>query len=130
MNFTKHLSVLLINLFVCGFGFAGDNQPLKLWYKLPAKIWSAEALPIGNGRMGAMFFAGIDQEIIQFNEQSLWSGDNNWDGEYETGDHGFGTYRNFGEIILDFTGQNAATNYSRSLDISNAIHQTSFLSEV
>ncbi len=127
MNFTKHLSVLLINLFVCGFGFAGDNQPLKLWYKLPAKIWSAEALPIGNGRMGAMFFAGIDQEIIQFNEQSLWSGDNNWDGEYETGDHGFGTYRNFGEIILDFTGQNAATNYSRSLDISNAIHQTSFI---
>ena len=127
MSLTKHLSVVLINLFVCGFAFAGDNQPLKLWYKLPAKVWSAEALPIGNGRMGAMFFAGINQEIIQFNEQSLWSGDNNWDGEYETGDHGFGTYRNFGEIILDFTTQNAASNYHRSLDISNAIHQTSFI---
>jgi hypothetical protein len=45
-------------------------------------------MPIGNGQMGAMLFGGIEKEVIQFNEQSLWSGYNNWDGEYETGDHG------------------------------------------
>lgn len=67
-----------------------------------AQEWSQEALPIGNGRMGAMLYGEIEQEKIQFNEQSLWSGDNNWDGEYETGDHGFGSYRNFGEMTIDF----------------------------
>ena len=129
MNFSKRFSIILINLILCGFAFADGNQPLKLWYKQPAKIWSAEALPIGNGRMGAMFFGGVSQEKIQFNEQSLWSGDNNWDGEYDTGDHGFGSYRNFGEIILDFSSQKDASNYSRSLDISNGIHHTSFIQD-
>ncbi|MEG1229214.1 MAG: glycoside hydrolase N-terminal domain-containing protein, partial [Flavobacterium sp.] len=75
----------------------------------------------------AMFFGGVQREVIQFNEQSLWSGDNNWDGEYETGDHGFGSYRNFGEITIDFTDKSAFSNYSRSLDISNGIHQTEFI---
>ena len=47
---------------------------LILWYDTPAKSWMMEALPIGNGYMGAMFFGGIDEERIQFNEESLWSG--------------------------------------------------------
>ena len=47
---------------------------LKLWYKQPAKDWMTEALPIGNGYLGAMIFGGIDEEHIQFNEKSLWSG--------------------------------------------------------
>ena len=69
-----------------------------LFYKQPATTWASEALPLGNGRMGCMMFGGVAMERIQFNEQSLWSGDNNWDGDYECGDHGFGSYRNFGEI--------------------------------
>lgn len=98
----------------------------KLWYNQAAQKWSDEALPIGNGRMGAMFFGGIAQERIQFNEQSLWSGDNNWDGNYDTGDHGFGSYRNFGELIIDFNFSGNPSQYSRSLDITNGIHTTSF----
>lgn len=47
---------------------------LKLWYTKEAKSWMREALPIGNGYMGAMVFGGIDSERIQFNEESLWSG--------------------------------------------------------
>ena len=47
-----------------------------LWYKKPAKNWMMEALPIGNGRIGAVFFGGIAKERIQFNEDSLWSGSN------------------------------------------------------
>ncbi|MGY0036402.1 glycoside hydrolase family 95 protein [Pedobacter sp. NJ-S-72] len=85
-----------------------------------------DALPIGNGRMGAMIYGGIAHERIQFNEQSLWSGDNNWDGEYETGDHGFGSYRDFGELLISFTGQSANADYTRSLDLFTGIHKTSF----
>ena len=120
------LSTLILLFFSESILSAQQNQDLKLWYKQPAQKWADEALPIGNGRMGAMFFGGITQEKIQFNEQSLWSGDNNWDGKYELGDHGFGSYRNFGEIILDFSNQSTATDYVRSLDISNGIHKTTF----
>jgi alpha-L-fucosidase 2 len=47
---------------------------LKLWYDQPAKDWQSEALPIGNGFMGTMFFGGIEKEQIQFAEGTLWSG--------------------------------------------------------
>ncbi|MEO8335897.1 MAG: glycoside hydrolase family 95 protein [bacterium] len=47
--------------------------PHTLWYKRPAAQW-VEALPIGNGRMGAMIFGGIERERLQLNESSLWSG--------------------------------------------------------
>ncbi|MFH6967506.1 glycosyl hydrolase family 95 catalytic domain-containing protein [Flavobacterium sp. FlaQc-28] len=126
MNKIILFALLSITLLVGSVCLAQKNHPRQLWYKQPAVKWSAEALPIGNGRLGAMFFGGVEQEVIQFNEQSLWSGDNNWDGEYETGDHGFGSYRNFGEITIDFIDKSAFSNYSRSLDISTGIHQTNF----
>ncbi|WP_019028955.1 glycoside hydrolase family 95 protein [Colwellia piezophila] len=50
---------------------SGQN---RLWYKQPATDWMTEALPIGNGYMGAMLFGGINEDRIQFNEQSLWAG--------------------------------------------------------
>ena len=83
---------------------ASQPEHRLLWYAEPARVWSREALPIGNGRLGAMLFGGVTVERIQFNESSLWSGDNNWDGEYDTGDHGFGSYRNFGDLFLEFGG--------------------------
>ena len=46
---------------------------LELWYKAPATEWT-EALPIGNGRLGAMVFGGIGREELQLNESTLWSG--------------------------------------------------------
>ena len=49
------------------------QQPQKLWYKKSAKLWT-EALPIGNGRLGAMVFGGIAEELIQLNEATLWTG--------------------------------------------------------
>ena len=49
-------------------------QPaLKLWYEQPARNWN-EALPIGNGRLGAMIFGDPKEELLQLNEASLWSG--------------------------------------------------------
>lgn len=122
----KTLGLISAFIFISIALLAQNTQSLKLWYTQPAQKWSAEALPIGNGRMGAMFFGGVSQERIQFNEQSLWSGDNNWDGKYETGDHGFGSYRNFGELILDFNFSGESGEYSRSLDITKGLHTTSF----
>jgi alpha-L-fucosidase 2 len=50
-----------------------QSQDLKLWYNRPSRKWT-DALPIGNGRLGAMIYGGIDTERIQFNEQTLWTG--------------------------------------------------------
>src|SRR3954471_24304600 len=47
---------------------------LTLWYRQPAKLW-VEALPVGNGRLGAMVFGGIDHERVQFNESTVWTGE-------------------------------------------------------
>jgi alpha-L-fucosidase 2 len=49
------------------------QSDLKLWYKQSASNWN-EALPIGNGRLGAMIFGNAKQELIQLNEGTLWSG--------------------------------------------------------
>ena len=46
---------------------------LVLWYQKPAQAWT-DALPVGNGRLGAMVFGGVKQERIQLNEETLWDG--------------------------------------------------------
>ncbi|MBC6463684.1 glycoside hydrolase N-terminal domain-containing protein [Actinomadura sp. HBU206391] len=53
---------------------APPTGTLTLWYDRPASDWESEALPIGNGALGAMIFGGIGQERVQFNEKSLWTG--------------------------------------------------------
>ena len=52
---------------------AQQTNDLKLWYLQPATNWN-EALPVGNGRLGAMVFGRIENERIQLNEESLWAG--------------------------------------------------------
>ena len=65
---------LLIFVFLsCKPDFSKNQSTLILWYDMPAEQWT-EALPIGNGRMGAMVFGGIETERIQLNEESVWSG--------------------------------------------------------
>jgi alpha-L-fucosidase 2 len=59
--------------FLSLYGFSQHNNSLKLWYNKPAEKW-VEALPVGNGRIGAMVFGGIEQELLQLNESTLWSG--------------------------------------------------------
>ena len=60
----------------CHVGGRADGSAsgtLALWYRQPADRW-VEALPVGNGRMGAMVFGGVCDERLQLNEGSLWSG--------------------------------------------------------
>jgi alpha-L-fucosidase 2 len=108
-------------LIVVFFIFAGSihaQQDLKLWYNQPAINWETEALPIGNGRLGAMIFGGVPHEHIQFNEGSLWLGD-----EEKTG-----AYQAFGDIFIDLDHSNF-TNYKRELDINRAVHSVSYESK-
>ncbi|MBA6152806.1 glycoside hydrolase family 95 protein [Gelidibacter maritimus] len=53
---------------------AQDKSSMDLWYNEPAANWMTQALPIGNGYVGAMFFGGLQEEQIQFSEGTLWSG--------------------------------------------------------
>jgi hypothetical protein len=50
-----------------------QGKELKLWYRGPAAAW-VEALPVGNGRLGAMVFGTLGRERLQLNEDTLWSG--------------------------------------------------------
>src|SRR5205085_11856703 len=66
-----HKLILFLFLYV-PFTVIGQHN-MKLWYSQPAKRWT-EALPVGNGRLGAMVFGGMNEDLIQLNESSLWSG--------------------------------------------------------
>lgn len=85
----------------------------SLWYGLPATDWQSQALPIGNGRVGGMIFGSPDEDVVQFNEISLWGGVNNYDNAlagqpdsaYDTSITGFGSYRDFGQLNVAFAVQ-------------------------
>src|SRR5512137_3069057 len=89
-------------------------QELSLWYPKPATKW-LEALPIGNGSLGGMIFGGTTNERIQFNEQTLWLGN-----EIE-----MGSYQPFGDVFVEW--QHAApTDYRRELNLPDGIHRVSY----
>ncbi|MDI9861155.1 glycoside hydrolase family 95 protein [Flectobacillus roseus] len=67
----KKLSFLLLGVF---FAHILSAQNYQLWYDKPAQKWT-DALPLGNGRIGAMVFGNPSQEHIQFNEETLWTGE-------------------------------------------------------
>lgn len=129
-------------------------QDLKLWYDQPARNWN-EALPIGNGRIGAMVFGRIDEELVQLNEETLWSGgpanlnanphapallkpirEALFREDYETAEkltnklQGLFTesFEPLGDVRIrqEFTSSASATEYYRDLDISNATATTRF----
>lgn len=113
---------------------SAQQQDCVLWYAKPAQNWN-EALPIGNGRLGAMVYGGCRNEIIQLNEESLWAGSKSeanadaaahlpriqqllLDGEMEQAAElsekhmrsnplSIRSYQSFGEIRIDFTEENA-----------------------
>ena len=71
---------LLFSVFVLAFAttaWSQNNRNLKLWYNKPSGNTWENALPIGNGRLGAMVYGNVEQEIIQLNEHTVWSGSPN-----------------------------------------------------
>ena len=104
---------------------ASVHQPL--WYEGPAakspskykppkyRSWMKEYLPLGNGSLGCTVSGGLNKEHIQFNEDTLWVGS-----EGDTG-----SYQAFGDLYLDLR-HDEAEKYRRELDISRAVHTTSY----
>jgi len=95
------LLIVFLSIYSC-------NKPKtiseKLWYKSPAKDWFS-ALPLGNGRLGAMVFGTVEEEHIQMNEESLWAGCP--EDPYP---------ENVKEHYLKFQNLNLKGNYTEALD--------------
>ena len=73
--------VLLVSLiFQISLPVCSQVKPsgMKIWFVQPADNWN-EAMPVGNGRLGAMVFGGIEKERLEFNEESVWTGEQRWD---------------------------------------------------
>ena len=154
----KSTLLFLVLSVICSIPMSATESPnyLKLWYNKPAQKWT-EALPIGNGRLGAMIFGGVGNDRIQFNEETLWTGAPNdyahkgaskylaqirqllADGKQkEAEDLAMAefmsvplkqrTYQAFGDLNLHFSNQAAFTNYHRELDLKNALCRVSYQS--
>jgi alpha-L-fucosidase 2 len=91
---------------------------LTLFYNQPATDWQTQALPIGNGRLGAMIFGDPQHEHIQINEISLWTGD----------EKNLGSYQNLGDLTFDLT-HGPASSYKRELDITSAVHTITYTAD-
>ncbi|MCX7711439.1 MAG: glycoside hydrolase family 95 protein [Clostridia bacterium] len=129
-----------------------QQNPMRLWYSKPAAVWE-EALPVGNGRLGGMVFSNIREELIQLNEDTLWSGIPRdklngegicyleavrkliFEGEYLKAqelieEKMLGPYNEsylpMANLKLDFGTDENVTEYYRKLDLETAIVTTSY----
>lgn len=129
----------------------GQQKP-AIWYKQPARNWN-EALPLGNGRLGVMVFGKVNEELLQLNEATLWSGgpinrnpkpdapsylpkvrealfreDYNQAAKLVRNIQGLFTeaYQPLGDLVINQSLTGPATNYYRDLDINTAVATTRF----
>lgn len=144
-------SITVILAYACKTN--SEIHSLRLWYNEPAANWN-EALPIGNGRLGAMIFGNPESEHLQLNEETVWAGGphNNvniesaeyfqkvrdliFKGEYakaqKLADNNIKSFQNgmpyqiLGDLNIIFPGHDNYKNYYRDLDISNAIAKVSY----
>jgi len=105
------------------FPTATDGDDVLLLEK-PAANWEKEAFPLGNGRLGCMVFGGIEEERIQFNVDSLWTGDENLSGNYKA--DGMGWHQNFGNLYVALDSRGPVTDYSRRLNMSRAVCRVAY----
>jgi alpha-L-fucosidase 2 len=127
-----------------------------LWYRAPARDWY-QALPVGNGRLGAMVFGGVADELLQLNEDTLWAGGpkdvsnpdslralpevrrllfegRNTEATELAGKSMMGrpmriqSYQTLGEAYLECPGLAGATGYTRSLDLDTGIASVTYTS--
>ena len=149
----ENIHVCILILFLCTSCHKPDPSSLTLWYHQPAANWN-EALPIGNGRLGAMVYGKTDNEVLKLNDNTLYSGEpaTSWKGlditatydevvnmlrtgKYaETADflqkHWLGrlhqNYQPLGEWHIDSHLDGVITDYQRELDIANSVMRISY----
>jgi alpha-L-fucosidase 2 len=126
-----------------------EDGRLRLWYRQPAANWN-EALPIGNGRLGAMVFGGVERERLQLNEDTVWAGEKRdrlnpagpaavpeirrllFAGKAVEAEALADTamiavprrmppYQSLGDLTIDFTQAAPAADYVRVLDLNEAV---------
>src|SRR5690554_41956 len=154
------LSAMLIALSACqpagtqpAVTEGSNAQPLELWYTEPATAWT-EALPLGNGRLGAMVFGGIEREVLQLNEDTVWAGgpQNNvkpslkphlekvaelvlanrheeaqaYADEHIKSHHDGMPYQTVGNLVIDPQHPAQADDYRRTLDIGQSLAQVRY----
>ncbi|GHT39654.1 hypothetical protein AGMMS49965_06280 [Bacteroidia bacterium] len=141
-------------LLACACGEKENQAAMKLWYDAPAGKW-VEALPVGNGRIGAMVFGTTGQEKLQLNEETVWAGQPNkimhpdalealpevrklmFAGKFKEAQNlvdakmfpkanqGM-SYQPVGDLNLAFPGHENPEAYYRELDISSAVSTTRY----
>lgn len=133
---------------------SSSAQGYKLWYRQPARVWT-QALPLGNGRLGAMVFGQPATERIQLNEETIWAGQPNnnynpeareWipriremifegryaDAEAAANDHVMSAknhgmpYETFGDVFISTPGTAGYTDYYRELSLDSARTLTTY----
>ncbi len=147
--------LLFASAFLLSVGNAlSQNTSYKVWYDKPAVYWE-EALPLGNGRLGAMVYGNPAKEEVQLNEETVSAGSpyKNYnpdakaalpairqlifDGKYPEAQemagekilskNGFGMpYQTVGSLRLDFNGHESYTNFHRELDLNRAVATTTY----
>ncbi len=145
---------LIIFLFASGNCFS-QSSSLKLWYNQPSGATWENALPIGNGKLGAMIYGNVDTETVQLNEGTLWSGSPNrndndlcldslaeirrliFEGKQNDAEklanktivsktsHGQ-MFEPVGDLKLAFDKHDNCSNYYRELDIEQAVQKTTY----
>lgn len=155
-NQRRKFSVIFATiLLIVGCTSPDDSTPLVVFYDEPAEQW-IDALPLGNGRLGAMVYGGTTDETIALNEITFWTGcyDENQNPKggakqlqemrdcFFQGDYGklhdlankylvgdntnFGTHIPVGDMKLHFTHSPQVKNYIRSLNLESAIARTTY----
>src|SRR4051812_46976604 len=164
MSGTKNRHTIMKQIFTFSFLLAAiainaqTKNSFKLWYDKPSRdVWE-NALPIGNGRLGAMVYGNVEKEIIQLNEHTVWSGSPNrndntdalaalpelrqliFDGKQKEAEtlankviiskksHGQ-KFEPVGSLELTFKSHENFTHYHRELDLEKAVARTSYVVE-
>jgi len=152
-TYWKNILLAIIVISFSCLQCTSKRDALVLWYNQPAFVWN-EALPLGNGRMGAMVFGGIDNEHLQLNENTLYSGEplQNYKQVKITGDFDkvmemlrtgknaeadeyirkywlgrlHANYQPLGDLYFKMGHLDDVVSYQRELDISNSILRISY----
>ncbi|MCY4745320.1 glycoside hydrolase family 95 protein [Pelomonas sp. UHG3] len=114
--------LLRVAVLLCGAVMLNASAAEQvLHYASPApdtpQGWEQQALPIGNGRLGAMLFGQVARDRLQFNDITLWTGDR----------HTMGAFQPFGDVVLTLDGADAPVSaYRRELDIARAVNRLNY----
>jgi len=122
----KNFITFAVALFLSPSLVSASDADHVLHFSSATTNWEKGGLPIGNGSLGGVLFGGVDRAEMQFNVDSLWTGNENAKGGYNKTGKGdvFGAYQNFGSLVFEqsYSKEGKPKDYGRQLDISKALY--------